>query len=211
MIFDKYAVHFELGGLLLAAIGLTWLIGATARRLVARQISGEPRKALRLGPWPALVVLAGLIVAALPPVYSRWAGVDLGPREKVVDGKREITLTGWDRSDYSFLRSKTDLVVLQMANPDVTDETLKSLAGLDRLEILDIHDTQVTDRGLTILKALPALSTLYLKNTKITDQGFRDNLAAKESLVRLDLTGSGVSRASCDLWLKAKKGRRVLR
>ena len=69
-----------------------------------------------------------------------------------------------------------------MANPDVTDQTLEMIKGMDKLKELDLNDTQVTDAGLRMLKDLPALNTLRLKNTRITDKGFQEELAGKESL-----------------------------
>jgi hypothetical protein len=137
--------------------------------------------------------------------------IDLGPREKIVDGQRHITLTGWDRNDYTFLGSKHDVTVLQMANPDVTDQTLELLKGMNNLKELDLNDTHVTDAGLKLLKDLPALDTLRLKNTAITDQGFRESLAMKESLRRLDLTGTQVSQETAQAWRQAKDKRQVLR
>jgi hypothetical protein len=159
---------------------------------------------------PLAVVLLGLAVGAFPAAYSRLVPIDLGPREKLVDGEMHITLTGWDRDDYSFLRDKPDVVVLQMANADVTDDTLQYLKGLEKLRELDLNDTQVTDEGLLILKELPALEALRLKGTKITDAGFREHLLPGASLRMLDLRGTGVSREAVKTWRAAKPGRRVL-
>jgi Leucine-rich repeat (LRR) protein len=97
-----------------------------------------------------------------------------------------------------------------MANPDVTDATLAFLKGFDRLKELDVSDSQITDEGLKLLASLPVLESLRLKNTKITDAGFRDALAAKESLQRLDLTGTPVDRETVDVWRKARPGRRAM-
>ena len=152
----------------------------------------------------------GLVVLAAPPVLNRIAPVDLGPRDKIVAGERHLTLTGWDRKDYSELAQRADAVVLQMANPDVTDETLLYLKGFDRLKELDVSDSKITDAGLKTLRDLPALATLRLKNTKITDAGFRDALAEKESLQRLDLTDTAVDRETVEAWKKAKAGRRAM-
>ena len=119
----------------------------------------------------------GLVITGFPPLYRLLVPIDLGPRETIVDGQRHITLTGWDRKDYALLGSKHDVAVLQMANPDVTDQTLEHLKGMNRLKELDLNDTQVTDSGLKILRDLPALASLRLKNTKVTDQGFQESLA----------------------------------
>ncbi len=98
-----------------------------------------------------------------------------------------------------------------MANPNVTDRTLELLKGMENLKDLDLNNTHVTDEGLKILKDLPALNTLRLKNTEITDQGFQKTLATKESLQRLDLTGTKVSQETAQAWRQAKSGRHVLR
>ncbi len=119
-------------------------------------------------------------------------------------------MTGWDRKDYSVLKLKHDVVVLQMANPDVTDQSLDSLKEMKALRELDLSGTQVSDAGLKILKDLPTLATLWLARTKITDQGFRDALLSKDSLMRLDLSGTQVSRETAQSWRNARPGRHLL-
>ncbi len=71
--------------------------------------------------------MVSLLVAATPALYTLFVPLDLGAPREVVDGQRHLTLTGWDRKDYSILKLKPDVVVLQMANPDVTDQSLESL------------------------------------------------------------------------------------
>ena len=160
---------------------------------------------------PLGLIALGLAITAFPTAYSHLAPIDLGPRDKMVEGERHLTLTGWDRHDYGVLGSMGDLVVLQMANPDVTDQTLDHLKGMNRLKELDLSDSQVTDAGLRLLKNLPALTTVRLKNTRITDQGFKEALAEKESLIQLDLTGTQVNRETVKAWRSARPGRRALR
>lgn len=197
MSLDDVAQYVYLVGLALIALGCIGLMIRAFRRR---------RKLV-----PLALVGLGLAITAFPPSYRLLVPIDLGPREKIVEGERHITLTGWDRKDYGFLGSKRDVAVLQMANPDVTDQTVERLAGMDRLKELDLSNTQVGDAALKVIKDLPALTALRLKNTKITDQGFQDSLASKDSLTRLDVTGTGVRRESVDAWQKAKPGRRALR
>ena len=135
---------------------------------------------------------------------------DLGPREKLVNGEQHLTLTGWDRKGYSILKHKPDAIVIQMANPDVTDQTLELLKEMKSLQELDLNGTQVTDVGLVVLKDLPALARLRLARTKITDQGFHKTLSAKDSLMMLDLSGTAVSRETGKSWRNARPGRRVM-
>lgn len=162
---------------------------------------------------PLKVVLVGVLLMLVPYGMNIWAEhfIDLGPREKMVDGELHITLTGWDRTDYSVLQHRPKTVVLQMANPDVTDETLTHLRAMKELKELDLNDTQVTDAGLRTLGELPALAIVRLRKTQITEEGFRESLFAKESLRELDLRGTQVARATVSEWRKANPDRKALR
>ncbi len=213
------AFYMQLGGISVGLAAWFWLLARAFRQnwrwglasMVLPPVGliyggKHPRK----GILPLLLCALSFIVAAAPAVYTLCIRLDLGPRDKLVDGQRHLTLTGWDRTDYSLLRLEPDVALLQMANPDVTDETLESLKEMNALQELDLNGTQVTDAGLKILKDLPSLTKLRLAHTKITDQGFHDVLSAKESLMQLDLSGTPVSLATTQHWREAKSGRRVL-
>lgn len=217
---EQYGLHIMLAGFALMAIGWLWIVAKAFRDSAWWGVGVfafpplAPAYAVAKGgaAWaPAALLALGIALTAFPPVYTRLTPIDLGPHERVVDGERHLTLTGWDRRDYGVLGSKSDAVVLQMANPDVDDATVTRLKGFDRLRELDLSDTKVTDEGLKALRDIPTLATLRLKNTKITDAGFKESLAGKESLTRLDLTGTGVSAEAVDAWLAAKPGRRAMR
>lgn len=157
----------------------------------------------------ALMLIGGLIVGGTYGVnYYYTHFVDLGPREKIVDGELHITLTGWDGTDYGILKARPQTVVLQMANADVTDQVLENLRGMDQLRELDLNDTQVTDQGLRTLAALPRLEILRLRKTAITDQGFRDYLAEKDSLKELDLRETKVASKTLREWKEQDKDQR---
>jgi Leucine-rich repeat (LRR) protein len=218
---EAYALPLLFGGLAVAAVGWIWLIVRAFRQrpawglasLLLPPVGGlafaarHPRQGLP----PLGVVAAGFLAAASPAIFTLVVPVDLGPREKMVAGQRHVTLTGWDRNDYSVLRQKPDVVVLQMANPDVTDGVLEFLRDMRALKELDLNDTQVTDAGLSLLKDLPALTALRLARTRITDKGFREQLLHKESLMQLDLSGTDVSEEAVRSWREARSGRRALR
>src|SRR5947209_6893212 len=163
---DEYALYINLAGLAMILVGLLGLVFRAFRHW-------------RKGLLPLGLIGLGVVITGFPPLYRLIVPIDLGPRETVVNGQRHITLTGWDRKDYSLLGSKHDAVVLQMANPDVTDQTLEHLKGMNRLEELDLDNTQVSDSGLKLLRDLRALASLRLQNTKVTDQGFQESLAGK--------------------------------
>lgn len=186
-------------GLAILAIGAIWFL--------IRLIRG-PRKRLWI---PALVGLVGLGFMTAPAAIARQLPVDLGARERIVDGERHITLTGWDEDNYAVLDQKPDTVVLQMANSDVTDETLKHIADMQELAELDLNDTQVTDAGLRILASLPNLKSLRLRGTAVTDDGFRECLMPHETLKNLDLRQTKVSKELVDQWKAAGEGRRAHR
>jgi hypothetical protein len=162
---------------------------------------------------PLVVLLLAAVVVAVPfgvnYYFERY--VDLGPRERLVDGELHITLTGWDGDDYSVLKARPQTVVLQMANPDVDDQTLQYLRAMNQLRELDLNDSQVTDQGLAVLSGLPRLEALRLRNTKITDDGFRAFLNPLDALRELDLRGTKVAAETVRAWRAAQPGRRALR
>ena len=80
---------------------------------------------------------------------------DKNARERDVEGEKHLTLTGSDPKTNPDLTHKQDLGVLQMANPNVNDQSLESLKGMNLLRELDLNGSQVTDAGLEILKDLP--------------------------------------------------------
>lgn len=161
---------------------------------------------------PSLLLMLAAVAAAAPygVNYYQQSFVDLGPREKIVNGEVHITLTGWDRKDYSILSQRPNTVVLQMANGDVTDQTLDYLKGMDSLRELDLNDSAVSDAALEVLAALPGLQELRLARTRITDAGFQKHLAAKESLRKLDLTGTDVKSKTKRDWKRAQADRAYL-
>lgn len=170
---------------------------------------------------PLAIIGLGAVLAGgafgVNALANRFEG--FGDRDKMVavevEGvtreERHITLTGWDQSDYTVLRHRPDAVVLQMANADVSDQTLEVLRAFKELRELDLNDTGVTDAGLATLATLPALTDLRLRGTKITDEGFREHLLPKAGLRMLDLRQTAVTRETVAEWKKALPGRRALR
>jgi hypothetical protein len=158
---------------------------------------------------PIWIMLIGGVVGAAPYAvnYVQQHLIDLGPRDKIIDGERHLTLTGWDKKDYSVLLARPDTIVLQMANPDVTDATLDYLKPMTQLRELDLNDTMITDAGLAKMADKP-LIILRLRNTTITDAGFREHLLKLESLMELDLRGTRVEPATFREWKKLKSNRR---
>lgn len=154
---------------------------------------------------PVFLFVIGFLAVTGTYTVSRVLAnnVDLGQWEKRVEGEIHLTLNGWDRKDYSFLKTRRDIVVLQMANPDVTDEIVAQLDGSKMLKEIDLNDTAITDKSLPILAAIPNLRTLRLRGAKITDAGFREFLLNKESLQELDLRETEIASKTAREWKKA--------
>jgi Leucine Rich repeat len=220
------------GGAALAAIGALWLLVRAFRQhlgwgltvlllpLVGALafISSKHGKRARA---PLALILFGAIVCAGTLVFYEFQNrfVPLGPWDKMEpverDGKqlreRHLTLTGWDGKDYSpILKSQPPPAVIQMANPDVTDDTVALLVGNPNLHSLDLNRTQLTDDGLKHVKQISGLRVLRLAQTKITDDGFREHLMGMESLADLDLTGTAVAGKTKREWKAAKPDRRII-
>jgi Leucine-rich repeat (LRR) protein len=218
---DDILFYGSLVGLALLVVAWLWLarVAWGQRRAWGLAVLILPPAGLlfALFHWPAarrpfLLGLVGLMAAATPPVLNRLLPVDLGPRDTLVEGERHLTLTGWDRGDYrGVLRQRGDTVVLQMANPDVTDDILALVAELKQLRELDLSGTQVTDAGLALLADLPRLERLRLANTPVTDAGFQAHLAPHPGLRELDLRDTQVTKETIAAWRSAQPGRRALR
>ncbi len=187
-------------GLALAAIGSLWLLVRLFRR-------GQPF--FRRIAAPFMLVAIGVAIAAAPPIIGKFVPIDLGAKEKTVNGEKHLTLTGWDRKSYAFLPQKSDAALLQMGNADVTDSTVELLSDFKKLRELDVADSQVTDRGLAVIAQLPSLETLYLTNTKVTAEGVEKYLTKHPTLKVIWLRGTPVTKETAEIVKAGKPGRRV--
>lgn len=167
-------------------------------------------KYYRASLFPCLLLFLSVCLVVTPALITRLTPIDLGPYSDVVDGERHLTLTGWDQTDYSVLESETDVVVLQMANGDVTNETLQYLANCAQLRELDISGSAVTNEGLTHLASLPKLEILRVRGCELSDEGFRKHLLEHPTLNRLDARETEISSEVIREWRKADRSRRAM-
>lgn len=204
--FERFGSVSIIIGTILGVIAFWWML----ERLIRVFLTRGSWKLLKR---PALLLLASVLLTGIPILASKTIGqfASLGPLEKIVDGERHLTLTGWDRKDYSVIAARTDTQVLQMANADVTDETLQYLVNLKQLRELDLNNSQVTDVGLKTIAQLENLRDLRLARTKVTDEGFREHLLNKASLKNLELTGTSVASKTLREWKSAGEDRAYLK
>ena len=94
-----------------------------------QDVTGDDTLAIRLMEMGLIEGEEIELIGAAPFAFSH--GIELlmgrGERERIIAGERHLVLTGWDRPDYSILSTRADAVVLEIANPNVNDETLKLL------------------------------------------------------------------------------------
>lgn len=183
-------------GLILFAVGAICLLIA---------IFGRRSSMVR---WTFLFVGLGASCIVAPMIYTRMQIIDLGPRVTLVQGEKHITLTGWDESNYAVLMSHPETIVLQMANHDVTDETLDYLRGMANLRELDLNHSQVTDQGMKALAKLDSLEILRLRATRVTDSGVK-RLERLSLLNRLDLRETAISHEAVSRWKEGGENRRA--
>ena len=85
--------------------------------------------------------------------------------------------------------SGLDLRGLALDSTRVTDDGLRHLAGLHRLDWLRLSRARVTDDGLRHLTQLESLQRLELQETEVTDAGLA-HLRRLTSLKFIDLYGT---------------------
>lgn len=214
---EQYALAAIVVGALLALVGYLWLV----RRGFAESWGWgfaalippfqllfwyqKPRQATP--PW-LVILLGGLVVGGTIGLVRYVNLIDLGERERFVEGKLHLTLTGWDRDDYSILKKKSDVAVLQMANADVDDEVVGYLAGFEKLEVLELTDSKITDASLAVLGKLPKLRVLKVARTKISDEAFRKHLLGCKQLMELDVRETKLASRTLREWKNANTDRR---
>jgi hypothetical protein len=219
---EEYGMFAVLAGLLLLVVGYVWIVVRAHRKKVRGRVffvAFPPVAPLyaalhpRRFTVPLLVFLLGVVLAGSPYAINA-AGpylIHLGDRDKIVDGERHLTLTGWDQSNYAtVLNARPDAVVVQMANPDVNDATVALLKHLPNIRELDLSSTVVTDGGLEALAGLTKLERLWLRHTAITDEGFRAHIAPLPALRNVDVSDTTVSVETLAAWRAAKPGRRAI-
>jgi hypothetical protein len=196
---EQIGVVLVFAGLAAATGGALWL----AVRGVAVLFGRRTTRQLLV---PVALLGGGLVLGAVPFVAQHLvlSIFGLGERERVIDGKRALVLTGWDREDYAVLAEKRDVVILEMGNPDVTDATLGLLADLPTLRELTLNDTAITDTGLAALARLPSLETLRIARTKVTPNGVERFLESPPPRLRqLDVSGNGIPTGVLRRWKNA--------
>ncbi len=79
-----------------------------------------------------------------------------------------------DNSTLARVAKHGSLTRLYLRGTRITDNGLKHLNGLTKLEKLDLAETGITDAGLVHLSGLSSLKKLYVRETRVTQAGVRN-------------------------------------
>jgi hypothetical protein len=158
-------------------------------------------------------------LSASPPFYR------INRRDNWVESRPPLSPEAWETifevmrhnrvTGLRALGQMTDEVLARLADLDlvtllhlegsrrVTDEGLKHIARMSRLEQVNLTGCSITDDGLVALRHLSELREFYLyHHTGVSDKGL-ENLAFCEKLERVDLlgtsAGNGVIRALTEM------------
>ena len=103
---ESKAYFLQVGALPIAGFAWIWLITRAFREGRAWGWSSlffppaglafagrSPRRVVA----PLILLALAILAATVPAIYVLCVQLDLGPRDKSVNGQRHVTLTGWDR------------------------------------------------------------------------------------------------------------------
>ena len=154
----------------------------------------EPKRRFRI-PNPTVLLAVGLVLVVIAVGLSVWVPYH---REQVAirEIKRLGGSVGTEKGGPDWLRGLVgdewmvgfDRVGgVTFFDEPISDDNLKYLSGLTKLENLILHYTQVSDDGLKQLSGLTRLKLLWLKGTQVSDTGLgaldepRANLSSRSA------------------------------
>jgi len=114
--------------------------------------------------------------------------------QEVDKGVTSLNFNNCPKPSDETLKQVAKLYRLQTAileKVEITDEQLAYLGKLNHLTSLVISGTPISDAGLVHLVGLPAIQMLNANRTKITDKGL-EQIAKMPSLTMLDLSYTGI-------------------
>lgn len=126
---------------------------------------------------------------AARPVLARWLGSDYVGKIVEVDFNHAHVS---DAQLAVILRRLPALRRLHLWGTPITDEGLRQVGKLSKLEMLWLDGTAVTDRGVEHLRSLDMLEELLLQHTCVTDRSM-PLIAELPSLWKLALTETAVT------------------
>ena len=137
------------------------------------QIRTQERAMAALRALEARVTLQDRTFGESPVAY--WAWGLLGTR---VFSKVGVELYGEKVDDQTLALlpdiSPADVIYLEIVDASITDDGLKAVADLDRLERLSLRDLRITDRGLVHLAKLDRLRSLVVSESGVRGRALEE-------------------------------------
>ncbi len=154
---------------------------AAIAALVQMQLKVEPLRSdsalLHVQAPPAARAFSDGDLKRLTPLAAQIAWLDLGGTAVTDAGLVEV------------LPALVNLWKLSLDRTAVTDATLGALAGLQRLETVNLYATQVSDEGIASLGTLSRLRSVYAWQTRVTARG-AEALQGSQKNVRVNIGGA---------------------
>jgi internalin A len=107
---------------------------------------------------------------------------------------KDVVISGFTDDDLKHIGRLPKLQELFMSGKTITDRGMKHLTGLNKLRALFLSNTAVADVGLKDLAGLPELRSLRLADSPVNDQACKI-LADFQQLTVLDLFGTKITDA----------------
>ena len=96
-----------------------------------------------------------------------------------------------------YIRWLPDLRMVQFRGKQVDNQWVESLAGLEKLSIVELNRTSIDDRAAEHFKTLPALSQLSVKYSPLTDAAVDDWQEGKSASIMM-LYGTKITPAGAE-------------
>ncbi len=155
---------------------------------------------------PLILIVVGATLGGVPLTFGPLQDYFLHQegRFRWMEGDQYLNLTGWSNRDYSILKRKRDIAVLELGNADVTDGLLVELKEMPYLKELTLNDSQVSDQAFGTLRSLEKLQRLRMARTKITKEGLESFLAdPPPELKEIDVSGNKIPTSVLRKWKNA--------
>jgi hypothetical protein len=127
------------------------------------------------------------------PGGPEWLAWLLGVRSKEISGRLSaVDVIGSSGSLPEKLEVLAEVEKLHLSGSRADNSTLRHIAGLMRLKVLDLESTPITDTGLECVRGMRSLESLNVGFTSVTDTGL-ESLRGLASLRELHLYGTNVT------------------
>lgn len=157
---------------------------------------------------PFAMFLLGGIVAFSPIVINQFA--DRRP-EVPLERKGQIVTRGALDPKYDDMLGKTDTEIIGFNDASFTDDHAQRLDSFAALKRLDLSDSGITDQSLRVLAKLPKLEVLILSRVNgITDEGVKELLAESKSIREIQCQRTAVTRETLKAWKANGEGRKTI-